>query len=73
MAKILVMYDMLEPRFQEMVRRLIDVFLAERSLGRTDLLEYIERRQSRARSRDGYTLSGAESAIRRAEARIKRH
>ena len=73
MAMIMSMYEMRESRAQELASRLIGVLLGERSVGRTDLLEHIERRQSRARSRGGYTLSEAEPAIRRAEFRIKRH
>ena len=72
-ARILSMYEMLEPKSQEIVWRLIYIFQAERSVGRTDLLEHIERSQSRARSRSGYGLTEAEPAIRRAESRIKRH
>ena len=72
-ADILAMYERLEPPAQEIARRLIDVLLAERSVGRTDLLEHIERHQSRARSRGGYGLTEADPVIRRAEARISRH
>lgn len=72
-AELVGMLAMLDPEAQDIARRLIDVFLAEKAEGRSDLLRRIERLQSRAGSRGGPGLTEIEPAIRRAEARMKRH
>lgn len=64
---------MLEPDAQDIARRLVAAFLAEKAEGRSDLLRYIEAAQKRSRPGSGPGLTDMEPEIRKAETRMKRH